>query len=102
MTDTNWDDVVWDDEKGEFVPANPQEEEFELEAVEAKDAEGKILKNGDNVCPIKDLKVKGMSKTLKRGETIKGIKLTTDPDLIECKIGKSVLVLKTEYFKKLG
>lgn len=64
------------------------------------DANGNKLKDGDTVQTIKDLKVKGMSKTLKRGEAIKNIRLTDDEDAVECKIGKSTLVLKTCFLKK--
>ncbi len=43
----------------------------------AKDANGIELNTGDSVSVIKDLKVKGASTTLKRGTTIKNIKLTS-------------------------
>lgn len=66
----------------------------------AKDSNGNILNNGDSVMTIKDLDVKGMSKTLKRGEKIKGIKLTDDENVVECRIGKSTIVLKTCFLKK--
>jgi protein PhnA len=44
--------------------------------MEVKDSNGAILKDGDNVTLIKDLKVKGTSATLKRGTLVKGIRLT--------------------------
>ncbi|OGH02161.1 MAG: PhnA protein [Candidatus Lambdaproteobacteria bacterium RIFOXYD2_FULL_56_26] len=65
-----------------------------------KDCNGKELIDGDSVQATKDLKVKGSNITLKRGETIKKIRLTENPDEIECKIGKAQIVLKTEFFKK--
>lgn len=66
-----------------------------------KDSNGNILNNGDTVFPIKDLKVKGTSKTLKRGTTIKNIRLTSDPENIECNAdGIKGLVLKTCFLKK--
>ena len=65
-----------------------------------QDCNGKELKDGDSVQATKDLKVKGSNITLKRGETIKKIRLTENPDEIECKIGKAQIVLKTEFFKK--
>lgn len=43
----------------------------------AKDANGIELNTDDSVSVIKDLKVKGTSTTLKRGTTIKNIKLTS-------------------------
>lgn len=65
-----------------------------------KDSNGTELQDGDSVMPTKDLKVKGMSKTLKRGTVIKNIRLTSNDEQIECRIGKSTIVLKTCFFKK--
>ena len=55
---------------------------------EVKDSNGAILKDGDAVTLIKDLKVKGSSVTLKRGTRIKNIRLTNDPAEIECNADK--------------
>jgi protein PhnA len=68
--------------------------------VDTKDSNGTPLLDGDSVKVIKDLKVKGMSKTLKRGEVIKNIRLTGNAEQIECRIGKSTLVLKADFLKK--
>lgn len=65
-----------------------------------KDSNGNELNDGDSVHVIKDLKVKGMSTTLKRGNVIKNIRLTGDDSAVECRIGKSTIVLKTEFLKK--
>ncbi|GAB7082027.1 alkylphosphonate utilization protein [Megalodesulfovibrio paquesii] len=66
-----------------------------------KDSNGTILNNGDNVTIIKDLKVKGSSVTLKRGTLIKNIRLTDNPEEIECNADKvKGLVLKTCFLKK--
>ena len=65
------------------------------------DSNGIELEDGDTVMVIKDLKVKGMSTTLKRGSQIKGVRLTGNPDQIECRIGKANIVLKTEFMKKV-
>lgn len=68
---------------------------------ETRDSNGAVLKDGDNVTLIKDLKVKGTSVTLKRGTMVKGIRLTDDPDEIDCKVDKvKGLVLRTEFVKK--
>ncbi|MBB3996284.1 alkylphosphonate utilization protein [Aureimonas pseudogalii] len=68
---------------------------------DTRDSNGAILNDGDNVTVIKDLKVKGTSVTLKRGTLIKGIRLTGDPDLVECRAEKvKDLVLRTEFLKK--
>ncbi len=66
-----------------------------------KDAHGNTLADGDAVLLIKDLKVKGTSVTLKQGTKIKGIRLTDDPDEVECRTDQvKGLVLRTEFLKK--
>jgi protein PhnA len=71
------------------------------EMEEVKDCNGAILKEGDSVTLIKDLKVKGSSVTLKRGTRVKNIHLTDDPAEIECNVEKvKGLVLRTEFLKK--
>lgn len=66
-----------------------------------KDSNGNTLADGDSVTLIKDLKVKGTSVTLKRGTTIKNIRLTDDEEEIECNADKvKGLVLKTCFLKK--
>ena len=68
----------------------------------AKDANGIELNAGDSVSVIQDLKVKGASTTLKRGTTIKNIKLTSKESEIEARVDKfGVIVLKTEFLKKI-
>ncbi|MBN8940397.1 MAG: alkylphosphonate utilization protein [Rhizobiales bacterium] len=69
--------------------------------MDVKDSNGAILKDGDNVTLIKDLKVKGTSVTLKRGTVVKGIRLTDNEDEVECRVEKvKGLVLRTEFLKK--
>ncbi|MFM6984191.1 MAG: zinc ribbon domain-containing protein YjdM [Chitinophagaceae bacterium] len=65
-----------------------------------KDSNGNVLKDGDSVTLIKDLKVRGTSSTLKRGTMVKNIRLTDDEDEIECRIDKVQMVLRTEFLKK--
>lgn len=65
-----------------------------------KDSNGTILNDGDSVQLIKTLKVKGSSITLKMGTAIKNIRLTSDPEEVECRVDKSTLVLKTCFLKK--
>jgi len=69
--------------------------------MDAKDSNGTPLENGDSVQVIKDLKVKGASLTLKRGKTFKKIRLTSKPGEVECREGKTTLVLKTQFLKKV-
>lgn len=66
----------------------------------ARDCNGADLEDGDYVQVNKDLKVKGMSKTLKRGTLIKNIQTTDKDTEVECRIGKSTIVLRTEFLKK--
>ncbi|MBX2840281.1 MAG: alkylphosphonate utilization protein [Flammeovirgaceae bacterium] len=68
--------------------------------MDVKDSNGNILNDGDSVHVIKDLKIKGMPKTLKRGNVIKNIRLTGDQGEVECRVGKSQVVLKTQFLKK--
>ena len=68
--------------------------------METKDSNGNILEEGDSVHVTKDLKVKGMNTTLKRGNLIKNIRLTGSPEEVECRVGKSQIVLKTMFLKK--
>jgi len=68
--------------------------------MDTKDSNGNILSDGDSVHVVKDLKIKGMANTLKRGNVIKSIRLTGSPDEVECKVGKSTVVLKTQFLKK--
>jgi protein PhnA len=70
--------------------------------MEVKDSNGNLLQDGDSVQIVKDLKVKGSSVTLKRGTTIKNIRLTGDEGEIECNAEKvKGLVLKTCFLKKV-
>ncbi|CUI17041.1 hypothetical protein PNK_1429 [Candidatus Protochlamydia naegleriophila] len=68
--------------------------------METKDSNGTALSEGDSVYVIKDLKVKGSSTVLKRGKIFKNIRLTDDPEEVECREGKTTLVLKTCFLKK--
>ena len=54
-----------------------------MDEIITKDSNGNILKDGDTVKLIKDLKVKGSSLTLKRGTVVKNIKLTDDADEVD-------------------
>ena len=68
---------------------------------DVRDSNGNALADGDSVMVTKDLKVKGSSVTLKRGTVIKNIRLTDDPEQIECNADKvKGLVLKTCFLKK--
>lgn len=66
-----------------------------------KDSNNVELNDGDSVQVIKDLKLKGSSTVLKRGTVYKNIRLTNKEDEIECGSGKSALVLRAEFLKKV-
>jgi len=71
---------------------------------EIVDSNGTVLKDGDTVTVIKDLKVKGSPTGLKSGTKVKNIRLveSTDGHNISCKIeGFGAMYLKSEIVKKL-
>lgn len=70
------------------------------ESTVAKDSNGAELFDGDSVTVIKDLKVKGSSMVIKRGTKVKSIRLTENPEEVDCKIEGSSIVLKTCFLKK--
>ena len=67
-----------------------------------KDSNGTILEDGDDVHLIKDLTVRGTSNTYKRGTVASNIRLTDNPEEVECRFGKTTIVLRTEFLKKKG
>ncbi len=69
--------------------------------MDVKDSNGTTLVEGDSVQVIKDLKVKGSSIALKRGKAFKSIHLTSKSDEVECREGKTTIVLKTCFLKKI-
>src|SRR5690554_7160294 len=101
MSDGN-DDYVYDEESGEWMPAAElADKRAAAGRVEVRDAVGNLLVDGDQVTLIKDLEVKGAGQTLKRGTLIKGIRLTGDPQEIDCRYeGIKGLVLRAEFVRK--
>lgn len=69
--------------------------------MDIRDSNGNILSEGDSVTLIKDLKVRGSSSVIKRGTVVKNIRLTDEEGEIEGKVEKTVMVLKTEFLKKV-
>lgn len=65
-----------------------------------RDSNGAELADGDAVTVIKDLKVKGSSMVIKRGTKVRSIRLTDNPEEVDCKIDGSSIVLKTCFLKK--
>ena len=96
------DDYLFDEASGEWMPA-PElaAKRAAAGAVEVRDAVGNVLADGDQVTLIKDLEVKGAGQTLKRGTLIKSIRLTGDPQEIDCRYeGIKGLVLRAEFVRK--
>ncbi|EPJ47765.1 MAG: PhnA protein [Osedax symbiont Rs2] len=74
----------------------------DAEAVDpTRDSNGTQLQAGDNVTIIKDLVVKGAGFTAKRGTTVRGISLTSNPEHIEGRVNGTRVVLVSAYMKKL-
>lgn len=70
--------------------------------MDVKDSNGNVLKEGDSVQVIKDLKVKGSSVTLKRGTVIKNIRISEGDEAVEGNSDKvKGLRLKPEFLKKV-
>ncbi|MDF7774160.1 alkylphosphonate utilization protein [Sphingomonas sp. AOB5] len=93
------DDYVYDEATGEWISA--EEAAARAPSVEVRDSVGNLLADGDQVTLIKDLKVKGAGQTLKRGTLIKSIRLTGDPQEIDCRYeGIKGLVLRAEFVRK--
>ncbi len=70
-------------------------------AAEVRDAYGNVLKDGDSVTVIKDLKVKGSSSVVKVGMKVKNIRLVDGDHNIDCRIeGIGEMKLKSEFVKK--
>ncbi len=96
------DDYVYDEATGEWRPASElAAEAAAASGVVVRDAAGTVLADGDSVTLIKDLKVKGANQTLKQGTVIRSIRLTDNPDEIDCRYeGIKGLVLRTEFVRK--
>jgi len=100
------EDYVYDEQTGEWRPASEvvvEDAAASGRAARVVDAAGNALADGDSVTLIKDLKVKGANQTLKQGTVIRSIRLTDDPEEIDCK-HESIkgLVLRTEFVRKRG
>ena len=96
----NDEDYVYDEASGEWVPAS-QVADNATSTIEVRDGVGNALADGDSVTLIKDLNVKGAGQTLRRGTVIKSIRLTGDPQEIDCKFdGIKGLVLRAEFVRK--
>ena len=95
------DDYIYDDAIAEWRPASEVAASAASQAIEVRDASGNVLSDGDSVVLVKDLKVKGAGQTLKQGTVIKSIRLTDNPDEVDCRHDAiKGLVLRTEFVRK--
>ncbi|WP_219892519.1 alkylphosphonate utilization protein [Aquisediminimonas profunda] len=96
------DDYVYDEASGEWISATEAKSKLDFaDSIEVRDAVGNLLADGDQVTLIKDLTVKGAGQTLKRGTLIRSIRLTGDPQEIDCRYdGIKGLVLRAEFVRK--
>ena len=95
------EDYVYDEITGEWMPASQAAAQQKDQVVEVRDAVGNLLADGDSVVLVKDLKVKGTNQTLRRGDVIRSIRLTDDPQEIDCRHeGIKGLVLRAEFIRK--
>ena len=82
-------------------PKDASASENPEQTTEVRDAVGNVLKDGDSVTVIKDLKVKGSSLVVKVGTKVKNIRLVDGDHDIDCKIdGIGPMSLKSEFVKK--
>jgi len=94
------EDYVYDEATGEWRPASEMAA-VAAAAAEVRDAAGNVLADGDSVVLVKDLKVKGAGQTLKQGTVIRSIRLTDNPEEIDCRHDAiKGLVLRTEFVRK--
>lgn len=96
------DEYVYDEASGEWIPsAEAAGKARAAEQVDVRDSVGNRLNDGDSVITIKDLKVKGAGQTLRKGTVIKSIRLTGDPQEIDCRYASiKGLVLRAEFVRK--
>ena len=75
--------------------------EDSLPTVAHKDSNGASLKDGDTVTLTKDLNVKGVSFTAKRGTAVRNISLVTDnSEQLEGRINGTQIVILTKFVKR--
>ncbi len=95
------EDYVYDETTGDWRPASEVRAAAQTARQPVRDAAGNTLSDGDSVVLVKDLKVKGANQTLKQGTVIRSIRLTEDPEEIDCKHDTiKGLVLRTEFVRK--
>ena len=96
-------DMMYLDEENLAWAKATGEGEAEEDEIIHRDVNGVVLKTGDSVVLIKDLKVKGSSLVAKQGTAVRRISLDRDnAEFIEGKVGPTQIVIITKYVKKIG
>lgn len=81
-------------------PEDQAADDDDADAV-VRDANGNVLRDGDDVVVIKDLKVRGASSVVKVGTKVKNIRLVDGDHDIDCIIpGIGAMGLKSEFVRK--
>jgi protein PhnA len=87
----------------EWSATEGAKEESGADSLVVRDANGTLLKDGDTVTVIKDLKAKGSSTIVKVGTKIKNIRLVDSDHNIDCHVpGIGPMGLKSEFLKKVS
>jgi protein PhnA len=95
------DMMYLDDDTLKWAQATEENDDASEEVIH-RDVNGVILKTGDSVVLIKDLKVKGSSLIAKQGTAVRRISLDRDnAEFIEGKVGPTQIVIITKYVKKI-
>jgi len=95
-------DIMYLDDQQLDWAAAAGDAEDKTDAIIHRDVNGVVLKSGDSVVLIKDLKVKGSSLVAKQGTAVRRISLDREnPEFIEGKVGPTLIVIITKYVKKL-
>jgi protein PhnA len=86
----------------EWANESQEKETTHDDVLTINDVFGSMLKNGDSITVIKDLKIKGSSQVVKVGTKVKNIRLVHGDHNIDCKIdGIGPMKLKSEFVKKV-
>lgn len=95
-------DMMYLDDEALALARATGEDKDESEKIIHRDTNGAILKNGDSVVLVKDLKVKGSSMVAKQGTAVRNIRLDHEnANYIEGKVDKQNIVIVTQYVKKI-
>lgn len=100
LGNVNWASSLLSDMFIEEDTKNWAQRAFDEDISATTDCNGNPLQAGDNVVVTKDLPVKGTSFVAKRGTTVRGIALTSNPTQIEGRVNGTRIVLLTKFVKK--